>query len=466
MGLRRRFEDMRMRTKLTVLAAAVLAAAVGLCALVYYEGFYSYSLEFLKENEREKLDMAQRALEQVGRKEEVERLGETAREAYLKYQFGRCYGQGYALLRGGECVLNQTDYELVNLGAMKGEAMVERLGRRRVLLMRCPLEYPQGYEVLAARDITRFWEAALEQAAAGAACFLGILAAACVLLALMARRLFRRLEELKEAAAAISGGELGRTVQAGGRDEVGQVAEAFNRMSRQVEQKVEELELLLGALAHEMKTPVTSIMGYSDSLLHVRLSEGQRRRALEQIYRSGASMERLAAKLMELIGLYENGAIVMERIKVRRLLEETGREAGEWLLQKGVTLEITCPDGIEVFGDRELLKSLLLNLLHNGCKASEPGGRVALRAGEGWIEVEDFGCGIPEKDLPHVKDAFYMADKSRSRSQGGHGLGLAVGERIARQHGASLSLESRPGEGTRAVVRFGGKALGSGGERR
>ena len=90
----------------------------------------------------------------------------------------------------------------------------------------------------------------------------------------------------------------------------------------------------------------------------------------------------------------------------------------------------------------------------DACRASKPGDPVRLSARPGKLIVEDSGCGIPKKDLPHVTKAFYMADRSRSRSQGGSGLGLALCERIAALHGASLKIESQEGQGTKVTVAF------------
>ena len=126
------------------------------------------------------------------------------------------------------------------------------------------------------------------------------------------------------------------------------------------------------------------------------------------------------------------------------LFQEVIRETEPLWSRKGVVVEAETGDGApeSVNGDRELLLTLLNNLVHNGIKASAPGNRIRLRVDQGVLSVWDEGCGIPEKDLPHVKEAFYMADKSRSRSEGGSGLGLALCERIARLHGMEMKIES------------------------
>ena len=131
------------------------------------------------------------------------------------------------------------------------------------------------------------------------------------------------------------------------------------------------------------------------------------------------------------------------------------------LAAKSIHLQTECDAGVCLQGDAELLVSLLCNLVQNGCRASQKGGRMLLAGrvqggekGAFVIEVTDYGCGIAPKDLPKITRAFYMADKSRSRSEGGAGLGLALAERIAALHGARLEFASRLGEGTRVRVVF------------
>lgn len=445
---------MKLKTKLVLTVLVILLLALGICGIFSVDGMKDYNLSVLVESEQEKLRIAGRAFEQVGTREDFQRMGEIARDAYLKYQFERCYQKGYALIKDGVCLVNLTDYEIVNLSGLKGEYKVQQLSGKQILLLRQPLEYPEGFEVLAVKDISSAWKMAERQIFLYLAVYLGISLAAAGVLALAISRALRSLEELRLAAAAISRGELGTKVKVAGRDEIAQVGTAFNRMSEQVERQVEDLELLLGALAHEMKTPVTSVMGYADSLLHVRISGEQQRRAIENIYDAGARMEQMSAKLLGLIGRYDNESLKWQPIQVSSLFKRVMQESSAMAEKKGIKLVSQCDPAMELNGDAALLSSLLVNLIQNGCKASEPGGRIELEGRGRTVSVTDYGCGIPEKDLPYVTKAFYMADKSRSRSEGGSGLGLALGERIARLHGAVLQITSQEGKGTRVEITF------------
>ncbi len=120
---------------------------------------------------------------------------------------------------------------------------------------------------------------------------------------------------------------------------------------------------------------------------------------------------------------------------------------------KKLHLETCCvPIDLKKELDTDFMISLLLNLVDNACKASETGGRIFIAASAGQIVVEDFGKRIPSEELHHVTEAFYMVNKSRSRKEGGAGLGLALCQQIVQLHGWKLRIESTEGQGTRIVI--------------
>ncbi len=213
-------------------------------------------------------------------------------------------------------------------------------------------------------------------------------------------------------------------------------------------------EMLLGALSHEMKTPLTSIIGYSDTLRAVNLSGEQKDRALEHISREGRRLEALSAKMLQMLGLHRNDAIEKKTCSVqeifRRIVQLEEKKADMLLLIKGEDFIMEM--------DQALMESLLLNLMDNAIKASESGKAIILNSGkletEKYIQVRDFGRGIPEEELDKIKDPFYMIDKSRSRQQGGAGLGLALCVKIAELHKGRLEIKSREGKGTCVTVYF------------
>jgi len=445
---------MKLKTKMMVLVLSAMTAGFAMSGGYLLHRMTEYALSMAADSEREALSVSGNAFRQVGTREDFERMGEIARDAYLKFQFERCYADGYALLKDGECIKNLTDYEIAAPQALKGEYMVQEIGGRWMLLLKEPLQYPEGFEVLAVKDVTGIRDGIRRQALTLIWGFLGIAAAVSAFAAFGMGRLLRGLLKLEQAAGAIGRGELGRTVDIRSRDEIGCVAAVFNEMSLKVAGQVEDLHVLLGALAHEMKTPVTSIIGYADTLLHVRISGEKREQCLKNIYDAGVRMENMSAKMLALVGMYENGAIERKEISVRQLLERVIRETEGLCEKKKIRVSIDCEENRKLFGDEELLLTLFSNLVHNSVKASAQHGEIRLRARNMCIQVQDFGCGIPEHDLPKVTKAFYMANKSRSRSEGGSGLGLALADRIAALHGAVLTVESEVGVGTVVSVQF------------
>ena len=317
---------------------------------------------------------------------------------------------------------------------------------------------------MSVKDITSTWEEGREQVWGYICVFTFVFAVSMVIVAAVTRHILRALEELQAQAERIQGGDFNSKVTLTARDELKELSDSLNRMSDQIRQQIEDLELLLGAMAHEMKTPLTSIMGYADSLLHVRLSDRQREQSLEAIYRSAGRLNEMSGKLMQLIGLYENQEIESRQVDLVQVLESIREENREKLKEETISFHIVQKDGSKiqgtstmmVEGDRLLLTSLFGNLISNSIKALDGFGeiRVALDSQTRIVCVEDSGRGIPVEDLPHVTKAFYMVDRSRSRRQQGAGLGLALAERIVRAHGGAMEIESCLGKGTKVIVKF------------
>lgn len=275
-------------------------------------------------------------------------------------------------------------------------------------------------------------------------------------------RTIRPLVELKKAAASIASGAYEIRLPIRGKDEISELSASFNQMAEKVEEHVEKLSAtneaqrrLLGSLAHELKTPMTAIIGYADTLLTVRLSDRRREQALNYIGNECRRLSRLSVKMLELTGLYETGESSLEQKEeqIEELLKRLKDLTAYRLREKQVCLEIHCePEELTHSMDSDLMMSLLMNLVDNAYKASGEGGIIRVRADETGFLVEDFGKGIPEEEVERVAEAFYMVDKSRSRSAGSVGLGLAICKQIADMHGAELRIESEEGKGTRVSV--------------
>ncbi|MCC8163092.1 MAG: HAMP domain-containing histidine kinase [Lachnospiraceae bacterium] len=237
-------------------------------------------------------------------------------------------------------------------------------------------------------------------------------------------------------------------------DEIGDLAHTFNAMADSIEEKIQQLEVSVqqqeaftANFAHELKTPMTSIIGYADTLCQKEMPQEQVREAAEYILNEGMRLEALSFKLLELFTLNQQDFLleVMEVETVFRDVEMSYRNSGG---RGSVTLHFQCETGC-IRIEYDLFKTLLLNLIDNAIKSG--GSSVMIlghRSREGYqIQVTDDGCGIPAPELSRITEAFYMVDKSRSRSEHGAGLGLALCEKITRIHGGSLRFYSVEGEG-------------------
>ncbi|HPY95121.1 MAG TPA: HAMP domain-containing sensor histidine kinase, partial [Clostridia bacterium] len=243
-------------------------------------------------------------------------------------------------------------------------------------------------------------------------------------------------------------------------DEVGQVALRFNEMASAIKEHIGKLEdreraqrQFIADMAHEMKTPLTAIIGFSDLLRRHEMDGEGRQAALTAIASQGERLERLSLKLLSLSRLEGGTLPEMKQVKAAALFEQAGQALEPLLQAREVTLEVT-ERGQAFTCDPDLMASLLQNLLQNAVQASAPGHTVFLTAEDGGFTVRDEGQGIPREHLPRVKEPFYMADSSRSRAQGGAGLGLALCARIAELHQAQLQIDSEAGKGTTVQVRF------------
>lgn len=455
------FGRMKIRTKITLLVASVLLLAFFICGFFSIRLFMNTSIERLAEGEKEKMLISIWALEQAGTEEELSEMAELARDAYFKYQFSQCFQDGYALIKNQECILNLTDYEIINTTALDNEYCIQKVSDRWLMIMQADLNYPQGFQVISVKDITNTWTDAVRQVVQYLTVFTCTLAAALIILTCIIRRMLKLLEDLQAQADAISRGDFSHKTQIRSNDELGRLSESINRMHDKIEQQIEDLHLLLGAMAHETKTPVTSIMGYADSLLHVRLKETQKEEALEAIYRSAKRLDSLSGKLLQLISLYENQDFPTEPLHIRDILQYSCMQIRRTADENHIRLIMD--GGAEqnqndfvADGDRMLLGILFDNLLTNAIKACDVGGeiRIRIKPENRSVLILDDGCGIPAQDLPHICKAFYMADKSRSRRQQGAGLGLALADRIVKAHRADMAIESEVGTGTCVTIRF------------
>ena len=275
-----------------------------------------------------------------------------------------------------------------------------------------------------------------------------------------------RLRKLTVAVRKISGGDLSTRSRIRTNDEFGQLSRDFDAMADKLQENIAKLETdigrqesFLGAFAHEMKTPMTSIIGFADLLRQGNLDENTRLMAAEYIYSEGHRLENLSFKLLELL-LLRKDSLVMKRVTLSSFVEEIQRALAPGLRKKGIRL-VCKAEQRRVVLEPDLVKSLLYNLIDNAGKAMDGEGLIAVVGtavpGGCQFQVVDNGRGMPESELTRITEAFYRVDKSRSRKQGGAGLGLALCKQIVELHNGSIHFDSEQGKGTRVTVMLYGK---------
>lgn len=274
----------------------------------------------------------------------------------------------------------------------------------------------------------------------------------------------RRLDKL---AAKIAEGDYGLRSENRSGDEIGHLARNFNRMADRLLKELEakgleakQKEDFTAAFAHELKTPLTSIIGYADMLNSMKLTEEENREAYFYIYSQGKRLESLSYKLLELVSM-DKSPMCFKPVQTKSLEENIRNTVRPIWNERGLRGKIDLERAV-LYGDEDLLLSLFYNLLDNAAKAMDKGdlsfilmkGRCVAGDGEGLpdsyyeIKVVDNGRGIPREEIGRITEAFYMVDKSRSRKEGGAGIGMALCTKIAAMHGARLMIDSKLGEGT------------------
>lgn len=268
----------------------------------------------------------------------------------------------------------------------------------------------------------------------------GLLALAMV--QVLARGMVSPLREMAQAARAMSRGDYRRRVTATSRDEVGELAQAFNAMASELAEVDRMRRDLIANVSHELRTPITALRAGLENLIDgVEPPDPDKLRTmLEQVERLG----RLVAQLLDLSKL-ESGAVPLNRdvFELKPLLDQAVREA-ELHAPHGVRLLVDADKTLQANGDAERIHQVISNLVENAVRHSPPDGTVTVSAersnGHLKIEVNDEGPGVPLGEEERIFERFYRADTARTRSDGGTGLGLAIARWIVDMHGGEIKV--------------------------
>jgi two-component system, OmpR family, sensor histidine kinase BaeS len=268
---------------------------------------------------------------------------------------------------------------------------------------------------------------------------------------LFSNRLTSPVKELALAASAISRGNLGRRVTVARRDELGDLADAFNRMADALETQESLRRKLIADVAHELRTPLGVMRGEIEGIIDGLIPNDEKR--LQSLYDETGRLKRMVEGIEEL-NQAETSALNLNRqmIRLKPFFENIADRFGAAFRAKGILLVLRCPDDIELYGDPERLSQIVVNLLSNALAATDSGGRVTLRAESGGdsqsIIVEDTGNGIKEEALPFVFERFYKGPG------GGLGIGLTIVKELVEAHGGKVHVKSTQGKGSSFTASF------------
>ena len=269
----------------------------------------------------------------------------------------------------------------------------------------------------------------------------------------------RRLAALEQAAQTLGTGDLkARAPQSGG-DEIARVAAAFNRMAGELETRDAALRTsdalrrqMMADVSHELKTPLTAMRGYIETLRmpEVALDAERRDRYFDTIDRETRRLERIVKDLLDL-ARYEHGGVVLQPrlFDIGRLFENVAKRHERAAQTKSVTIRIDGAQADQVNADPDRIEQAIENLVANALRHTPPGGTITLSAaqtdGVVTLAVSDTGSGIAAEHLPHVFDRFYKGDASRAAESTGSGLGLSITKAVIERHGGTISVTSAPG---------------------
>jgi two-component system sensor histidine kinase BaeS len=277
----------------------------------------------------------------------------------------------------------------------------------------------------------------------------------------LSRTLTRPIRELTRATHAVSEGDLSQQVPVRSKDELGELAQAFNKMSSELSRSVNTRKQMTADIAHELRTPLSLILGHAEAVHDGVLPPS--RENFEIIREEAERLEHLVNDL-RILSLADAGELSInpQRVEPDRLLREVSAIYQYQTQRKNITLDLDIAASLsEVEVDPGRMTQVLTNILDNALRHTPEGGRIVLSArdlnDQVELAIQDSGPGLEAQDIDRIFDRFYRTDASRQRDGdflGGSGLGLAIARSIIQAHGGQLSAESEMGKGLKVIVRL------------
>lgn len=273
---------------------------------------------------------------------------------------------------------------------------------------------------------------------------------------LLAKRYLRPIQVMASTVREIEEHNLDKRLEVHSSDELGYLASTFNRMLKRLEDAFHREKQFTADASHELRTPLSVIQGEATLALSKDRSVDEYRKSIEDIYQETERMSSILKRLLFLARHEGSKKPEFETINLTELLDELISDMEILCEDKSISCQLHATDDVLVKGDRVILRELFYNLIENAIRYTPKGGEISInlstRDGEACVAVIDNGIGIPEEHFEHIFKRFYRVDKSRSRSEGGAGLGLSICQRIVEIHGGAIEVESKVGKGSTFIV--------------
>ena len=271
------------------------------------------------------------------------------------------------------------------------------------------------------------------------------------------KSIVKPVREIGIAARQIASGDFKSRINSPSDDEIGALCTTINFMADELENTEKMKNEFISSVSHELRTPLTAIRGWAETLLDTdNYDAATLKKGMRVI---SAETERLSGMVEELLDFsrIQNGrfSLVFQKLDLLAELGEAVLMYTEKAKREGIQILYSEPDMLPIiYGDKNRLRQVFINVIDNAVKYSDPGGTVRIEAfardGDIFISVADAGCGIAPEDLPKIKTKFYKANHTRR----GSGIGLAVADEIIQMHKGSIDIESTLGVGTTVLIRL------------
>lgn len=284
-----------------------------------------------------------------------------------------------------------------------------------------------------------------------------------ILALLISSKFIAPLRKLMKTVSIISNGDYSKRAEIIGKDELGELAQQFNTMADKIQQNIEQLrneaevkQRFIDNLTHELRTPMTSVIGYADLLYKSEYDKELFKKSLKYIADEGKRLQKLTERLTD-IYIYNNCKLELVELDINEIINRALKILSPVIDNKSIDITVKIEENYFLV-DADMMLEVVCNLLQNAINASQYGSNIEIGSRiyktKRCIYIKDYGCGMSQSELKKILEAFYRVDKSRSRKHGGMGLGVSISKHILDMHRAELSYESELGKGTLVRIVF------------